>query len=341
MKKHFKMKKCPYFILIVTQFIFFSCGFSSNNKEEFSHRDVDSFIALLEFDFKVLEDEIISLARETEQLYEHKEEIISKSKKNPLTIENGIANAAPNGDPKRSTLYISTMAKDKEGLEDLIFLTDSLDYNFREIVRRHQVVSQVYFNSHLQLNRLFPPFDPASLILPDLDITSFNFYYRADLTHNPDKGPVWLEEIYLDPAGKGWMISLLHPVYYQGELQMVLGFDITVNDILEFYLNRYSNQIVIIDEAGTVVAGKSKAIEALSLPPLINHTYIQTITSNNFRMEDFNLFKSKNKEVRKMATHIILTKGSDFLLKEGKESVDIRAKKMNLFNWYVLDLQLK
>lgn len=340
MKKPIKMRLYRYFILVFTYSLFLSCDSSSDNMDKTNSKNVESFIALLEFDLKILQDEIILLSSEAEQLFVHQEEIIKKAQKNPLKIVNGIANAAPGGDPNRSTLYISSMATDKSALEDLISLTDSLDYHFKEIVRKHKVVSQVYLNSALQINRLFPPFDPASLFLPDLDVTSFIFYYKADLVHNPAKGPVWLKEIYLDPAGKGWMISLLNPVYYQGDLKMVLGFDITVNDILEFYLNRYPNQIVIIDETGTVVAGKSKAIEALSLPPLINHTYIQTITSNNFRMEDFNLFKSKNKEVRKMATHFILEKGSNFLLNEGRESVNIQAKKMDLLNWYVLDLQL-
>lgn len=335
------MGKYRYVIVFFMQLLFFSCGLSSEHKDDSNLRDSESFIALLEYDLKILEDEIILLASEAEKLFDHKEAIIFEAKKNPLKIENGIANSAPNGDPNRSTLYISSLAKDKDALEDLIFLSDSLDFNFMKIVKTHKVVSQVYLNSPLQLNRLFPPFDPASFFSPDLDVVSFNFFYKADLANNPKKGPVWLKEIYLDPAGKGWMISLLHPVYHEGDLQMVLGFDITVNDILEFYLNRYSNQLVIIDEAGTVVAGKSKAIEALSLPPLINHTYIQTITSNNFRMEDFNLFKSKNKEVRKMATHFILEKGSGFLLKEGKESVNIQALKLDLLNWYVLDLQLK
>lgn len=339
-KKPNKMRPYRYFILVFTHLLFFSCGSSSNNMDQSNPKNVESFIALLEFDLKILEDEIILLSSEAEQLFDHKEEIIKKAQKNPLKIENGIANAAPGGDPNRSTLYISSMAKDKSALEDLIYLTDSLDFNFKEIVREHKVVSQVYLNSPLQINRLFPPFDPASLFLPDLDVTSFIFYYEADLVHNPAKGPVWLKEIYLDPAGKGWMISLLHPVYYQGDLKMVLGFDITVNVILEFYLNRYPNQIIIIDETGTVVAGKSKAIEALSLPPLINHTYIQTITSNNFRMENFNLFKSKNKEVRKMATHFILEQGNLFQLEEGRGSIKIHAKKMDLLNWYVLDLEL-
>jgi len=335
------MRIYRYFILFFTHVLFISCSFSSEKKDDFKDGDLESFITLLEFDLKILEDEIISLAAESEGHFENKEEIIKKSKQNPLIIENGIANAAPDGDPNRSTLYISSLAEDDQSLQDLVFLTDSLDFNFRRIVRKHEVVSQVYLNSPLQLNRLFPPFDPVSLFLPDLDVTSFNFFYKADLANNPEKGPVWLNEIYLDPAGKGWMISLLHPVFYQEELQMVLGFDITVNDILEFYLSRYSNQMVIIDYAGTVVAGTSKAIEALSLPQLINHTYIQTITSDNFRMEDFNLLKSKSREVRKMATHFISDKGSSFLLKEGKESVNIRAKKMGLLNWYVLDLQLK
>jgi len=176
------------------------------------------------------------------------------------------------------------------------------------------------------------------MLEPDLDLTSFNFYYLADENHNPNRETVWVDEIYIDPVGNGWMISLLYPIYVGEDLKMVLAFDITLNDIIEAYLDKFDRNFVIIDSTGKLVAGKSKAIEALSLPPLKNHTYTQTITSDSFRIDDFNLFRSKNIEVRKLASQIILSNKDEYLLRDSGLEIKISSAKMETLDWYVLDL---
>ena len=42
-------------------------------------------------------------------------------------------------------------------------------------------------------------------------IPNYNFYYLADAEHNPSRGVVWTD-VYLDPAGQGWMMSAIAPV---------------------------------------------------------------------------------------------------------------------------------
>ena len=64
-----------------------------------------------------------------------------------------------------------------------------------------------------------------------MDIPTFNFYYEADLAHNPERKVQWTD-VYLDPAGHGWMASAIAPVYNQADfLEGVVGMDITVNTI--------------------------------------------------------------------------------------------------------------
>jgi hypothetical protein len=48
-----------------------------------------------------------------------------------------------------------------------------------------------------------------------MDIPSFNFYYLADSKHNPERKSLWLSEPYVDPAGRGWMVSAVAPVYFK------------------------------------------------------------------------------------------------------------------------------
>jgi hypothetical protein len=302
--------------------------------------ELEATASLMGHDLEELEDEIISLGIFTEQLFENKEELISKADKSKYIFRGIAANSAPNADSLLSSLYLPEMDQNLDAVKEMIYITNPLDDVFREILQRKKVVSQVYFNSSAQMNRLYPPYDIYNMLEPGLDVTTFNFYYEADEIHNPSKGPVWVKEIYIDPVGRGWMISLLQPVYHENKLMLVLGFDITLNDIIETYINKSNKILLIVDSTGTVVAGKNKAIEAISLPPLKNHTYTQTITSDSFRVEDFNLFKSKSKEVRKMASDIILAGEKKYVMDNEGEKMIVRAKRIDRLNWFILDLEL-
>lgn len=302
--------------------------------------ELEATTSLMDYDLKELEDEIIRLGKFTEQLFENKEELILNADKSKYIFKGIAANSAPNADSLLSSLYKPEMGQDLDAVKEMIYITNPLDEVFREILQKNKVVSQVYFNSSAQINRLYPPYDIYNMLEPDLDLTSFNFYYEADEEHNPSKKAVWVKEIYIDPVGRGWMISLLQPVYHENKLMLVLAFDITLNDIIETYINKSNRILLIVDAKGSVVAGKNKAIEAISLPPLKNHTYTQTITSDSFRVEDFNLFKSKSKEVRKMASDIILAGERKVVLEGQGEKMTVRAKRIDRLNWFILDLEL-
>jgi hypothetical protein len=334
------MKTSLYLVLFLL-LIVCSCSPSASTENAEHWFELEAMASLMDHDLRGLEEDIKSLGEFTEDLYENQDEWISKADKSKYIIKGVAANSAPNADSTMSSLYIPDMGQDLEAVKRMIYITNPLDSLFKEIVKRKKVVSQVYFNSSTQVNRLYPPYDVYNMLEPDLDLTSFNFYYLADEKHNPSKSTVWVKDIYIDPVGRGWMISLLQPVYHRSKLMMVFGFDITVNDIIESYINKSNRILLIVDATGTVVAGKNKAIEALSFPPLKNHTYTQTITSDSFRVEDFNLFKSKSKEVRKMASDIILAGEKIFVLDDDSDKMIIRAQKIDRLNWFILDLELR
>ncbi|MCH6199170.1 Cache sensor protein [Aquiflexum sp. LQ15W] len=316
----------------------FSCSQPKDSEGKTDFFEINSFISLLEYDLEVIEDEIVRLGRFSEELFQDKKAKLANADPDKYKIAGVSANSEPGADPEKSSLFIPTISDNKELVKELMLLTNPLDDEFKRIVKDIPVVSQVYFNSKYHLNRLFPPYD-VNLLEPDIDVTKFNFYYEGDEKNNPSKVPVWVDEIYIDPVGRGWMITLTNPVYAEGELKMVLGFDITLNDIIENYINKTSNQLLIIDGTGTVVAGKTKAIEALSLPSLKNYTYTQTITSDSFRKENFNLFKSKDKNVRIIADKIIDSNEKTLWLSEGKSKLKIICQKMTKLDWYVLEIQ--
>lgn len=293
----------------------------------------------MEYDFDHYETEIKKLADQA-IVFHRAEDTIGRA--NPFFEWNGtprIVNGEPFANKAMGTAYVSTLATDNDAVKKLLMWSYPINGLFKSLLEENSAIAQVYFNSPLQANLLYPPYAAEDLVEPDLDLNKFNFYYEATFEKNPSKERVWIPSIYLDPVGKGWMVSLLYPVYDGDEFLFVLGFDITLKEIIENYVNQYSKQLIIIDSKGTLVAGKSRAIEALSLPPLKDHVYSHTITSDSFRPDEFNLFKSKNQLVRNLASEVLLGNKVDFYLKNDFYKFSGVIKKIERMNWYLIDLE--
>merc|ERR1711879_470727 len=92
-------------------------------------------------------------------------------------------------------------------------------------------------NSHDDFCRYYPFLENSYNTFPsDIKMKNYNFYYEADLKHNPEKKAVWTD-VYVDPAGKGWMISSIIPIYNEDFLEGVTGIDITLNSIIKKLLS--------------------------------------------------------------------------------------------------------
>ncbi len=330
--------KYGFSVCIILLSVSYACD-TVTRTEELSHFELlDSIINRIEDNLIPLEKEIQDLAKFSSLLFEKRDSLIKAVDREKFIMDENDWFYNPNEEREASTVFISFQSDNMKKSREEVYVTEPMDQAFQNILSRNPMVAQVYYNSSSQFSRLYPPYDLVNTIDPEIDVTAFNFYYLADELRNPDKKHVWLEEIYVDPAGRGWILSLIHPVYHQDELKGVLGIDITLVDIMEYLLDRFEKNLVIMDSQGTVVAGTSKAIETLSLPPLKNHTYLQTITSDNFRKEDFNLFKSKSKDVRRMASKFLYEKENTYELEMGGLDYFAYCRQMNVLNWYLLDL---
>lgn len=330
--------KYKYLALISMLLFLYGCsnGDSKGGYEGFSA--LDSLIQNFENDLVPLEKEVSDLSALATYLLQNKDRFIQAAEPSKyVTSESGIFY---NPTPKynESTVYISTKSSDRKSAIEQVYATELLDSAFYNVVTNNDLVTQAYFNSKTQYSRLYPSYGVLSILEPDLDITSFNFYYLADGVRNPDRGAKWVEEIYIDPAGRGWVLSVIHPVYYQDVLQGVMGLDITVDDLINQFLNRSDRDLVIVNAEGMIVAGKTRAIESLDMPPLKNHTYSQTINSDNFQEQEFNLFKSKNREVRRMIAKFLLEKDNNYELNLISTSHMVYCKRMTLLNWYLIEI---
>ncbi|WFC61538.1 response regulator [Pseudomonas sp. REST10] len=168
-----------------------------------------------------------------------------------------------------------------------------LDPLMRETVQQNPLVASIYFNSWDSYNRIYPWFDTSQQYPHDMVIPDFNFYYLADAAHNPER-KVELTDIYLDPAGQGWMLSAIAPVFRGDFLEGVVGLDVTVSKLLEHIQGLdvpWGGYAVIVSNEMNIMALPPAGETDFGLSELTTHSYGDAISSELFKPEDFNLLK--------------------------------------------------
>ena len=267
-----------------------------------------------------------------------REELISNVDKNQYKMsDNGVFYRKDLSEG--SAVFVSGYTPITSDVKDVVYFTEGIDLTFKTIVEKHPEIAQVYYNDSNSYNRIYPSFDVLTQYQAKMNIPDFNFYYLADLEHNPDKKAVWVKEPYVDPAGRGWMISTVAPVYNKEVLKGVAGIDLTIFGITEKYLQ--NEDLFMITSDGTVVTISEKISTLLSLPVLKNHRYIETIKSDSYMVEDFNLLKSKNEEVRNFAETII--NSDEDIISVEIEGAKYIVSKSNIDNldWIILKMVKK
>lgn len=169
----------------------------------------------------------------------------------------------------------------------------SLQAVMKDIKNSHPLADSLYFNTFDSLNIIYPYFDVINQYAPHMDIPSYNFYYEADAQHNPQRAVKWTDA-YLDPAGHGWMTSVIAPVYTDDFLEGVIGIDITINTITKQILDMdipWHGYGMLIGKDGTILAMPPAAERDWGLGELTDHHYSEAILKDTFKPEQFNLYK--------------------------------------------------
>jgi signal transduction histidine kinase len=168
-----------------------------------------------------------------------------------------------------------------------------LDPAFKGIQQAFPLIVQVYYNTHDSLNRIYPYFDVISQYATRMNIPSFNFYYEADAAHNPSRGVVWTD-VYVDPAGQGWMTSCIAPVYRGAFLEGVVGSDVTVGTVISDVLNLsipWDGYALLVSREGTIIALPPAGESDWHLREYSSHSYNEAIKQDTFKPDEFNLLK--------------------------------------------------
>ena len=196
-----------------------------------------------------------------------------------------------------ASLYYSSKTPITQKQIDKATFTEAMDISLKSVVDINPDIVAAYFNSWDNMNRLYP-FIPKvyEQYGEHINMEDYNFYYLATKKHNPDKKPVWTGA-YLDPAGNGWMLSCIVPIYKNDFLEGVTGLDITIDRFVKNILNRklpYDANLFMVDKDGMILAMPEKIEELLGLKELKEHLYTNAILKTISKPEEFNLLKNKS-----------------------------------------------
>jgi hypothetical protein len=238
-----------------------------------------------------------------------------------------------------AALWISAAVPVTEEVTRVAYMTEAADPWLIDLCKQRPEVSQAYYNDRHSLNRIYPWFDTIAQYPARMNIPDYNFYYLADAKHNPERRGVWVDEPYVDPAGRGWMVSAIAPVYVNERLEGVPGLDVTIASIVGRYLLDDTRAIAVISSQGVLVAATESAIQHLDMPPLKSHKYLETVKLDTFKPDEYNVLKSTVREVRSMSREMMAGKEEGVIKVELAGSPHlVRYAKVKELGWWVLEM---
>ncbi|PWI33957.1 histidine kinase [Vibrio albus] len=199
-----------------------------------------------------------------------------------------------------ASFYSAYTENDKKDMQK-VYKLSQLDPLMKQIQESNELVAAIYFNSWDSYNRIYPWFLTVDQYPPEMNIPEYNFYYLADGQHNPERDVVWTD-VYIDPAGQGWMASAIAPVYNRNNdfLEGVVGLDITVGTIVESIQNLsvpWDGYAILASGDGNIMALPPKGETDFGLKELTDYNYQKAITEEVFKPDQFNLYKRRDTSI--------------------------------------------
>lgn len=266
-------------------------------KEAQSHSQV-----ILKNEATIISDKLAEVSRMASILQFTHQNIMSNPKHFGLPFGEPKFDVAPNGvfyktNQVGSSLYYSSQTKITEVEKNKAIFTEAMDMSLKSVVDVNPNINAAYFNTWDNMNRLYPFIEKVyEQYASHIQMEDYNFYYLADLKHNPEKKPVWTSA-YLDPAGNGWMLSCIVPIYNKDFLEGVTGLDITIDSFVKNILDRklpYNANLFMIDKDGMIIAMPEKIESLLGLKELKEHLYTDSILKTISKPEEFNILTNKS-----------------------------------------------
>ena len=269
--------------LVLLCLYFFSANYITDKNIELLHNNALQTVSeITKTEAQIFDEQLREISRNNLSLQAEHEAMFKRaapdySYENKLFMEEVGYNLNQDLNPAGySSLFLSSNTKMTPLLRRKITKTVEMDGRFRTLVDNNPNLVKAYFNSWDNMSRIYPTLDNFYDQFPhDYDLTGFNFYYLADQKRNPERKSVWTK-VYLDPAGKGWMLSNLVPIYQNNFLEGVTGLDVTLGTFSKHILSsdlQWNSGAIVMDQDGNILTMSKAAERYLGLADVGDYSF--------------------------------------------------------------------
>lgn len=202
---------------------------------------------------------------------------------------------------KGSSVVFTPQAKPND--KDIIdaYNLEKVDPYIMPVVNNNDIVIAAWINLENYLVRYYPYFDMKNILLSDMDLKEFNFYYEANIDNNPYKQNIWTTP-YLDPAMQGWLISRVAPIYKEEKFIGVFGYDVSIDKLVENIKNALPSSqkpsVFITSEKGDILSIDSKFMRYVGLKPLKEYYNNDSLSQEVLLPDLYNIYKTSNHAIK-------------------------------------------
>lgn len=179
--------------------------------------------------------------------------------------------------------------------------SESMDVLFKSIVNTNPIVNQIYLNTWDEMNRIYPfMHDADKRFGASWNVNDLAFYFSADAAHNPQRIPIWTNP-YFDPAGQGWVISNIVPIYRGDFLEGVTGMDVTIDRFIQSVLNlnlSWDATAFLVDQTGAILAMPTRLEHIFGFQDIQPHNYQEPIITTITKPIEYNILKIGDQKIR-------------------------------------------
>lgn len=191
------------------------------------------------------------------------------------------------------------------GEKKKVKILEHLCPDLETIYNRSGFVDNIYFTTYDSIVMGYPHADMNAYMKPGLDLTKvWVTYWAADEKANPDRKTLWVNP-YIDALGRGYMTSIITPVYRDDFLEGTLGIDITVDLISDKYISLSKKNLMIVTGRTIPVAMNKNSFKILNIKGLEKYNYLKKEAENKSISSSLMMTKNPSKEIRSIAQWIL------------------------------------
>ena len=256
--------------------------------------------ALAEQSAKTLDRELTFIEWQTTSFAREHERLFQQSGSFKLSEKRPEFREAPDGSgclyqtnlKDGASFFVPKSSVSKMGDDEWRFAEQStaLGPLYRNAVEATPYVVASYFNTDqpAAMNRYYPFIESPWEVFPkEVSMREFNFFYLADADHNPERKTVWTG-VYLDPAGQGWMLSCISPVYCGDTLKGVVGLDLTLAGVRSLSVPGGTSCLLVAPD-GQILAVTEQARRLTGLRDLPEHDYTSPVNEEQTDPDELKL----------------------------------------------------